>query len=442
LNSYSENPTFNLKAVISETGLKPDTIRAWERRYGLPTPARTAGGQRIYSEQDILALKWLIARKGEGLNISRAVRLWRQLEADGQNPYLAFPGRPDGGSQASSPLQPGKSLEGARQAWVDACLRFDEAEADRILAEAFAAFPLETVCTAVLQAGLSAIGDLWHANRATVQHEHFASELAVRRLEGLVSATPRPHRRGRLLVGCAPDEAHTFAPLLLVLLLRRRGWDVVYLGANVPPARLETAVEQVKPRMVVLTAQSIHSAAMLQEMGFILERNGTRMGYGGLIFNRIPELRTRIPGEFLGEGIDRAPQVLEGLLRSEARVPRLADRDPASQAALDHYRDRQEILAHQLWLELKDAGIRPADLQTASHFLAQGIAAALSLGDIAYLGEDLRWVGELLTNYGVNHGSLEAFLRAYQGAARANLDDRATPILSWLDQMIAPAPAD
>jgi hypothetical protein len=134
--------------------------------------------------------------------------------------------------------------------------------------------------------------------------------------------------------------------------------------------------------------------------------------------------------------------VLEGLLRSEARVPRLADRDPASQAALDHYRDRQEILAHQLWLELKDAGIRPADLQTASHFLAQGIAAALSLGDIAYLGEDLRWVGELLTNYGVNHGSLEAFLRAYQGAARANLDDRATPILSWLDQMIAPAPAD
>jgi len=441
LSSYSETPTFNLKAVIAETGLKPDTIRAWERRYGLPSPARTSGGHRLYSEHDIYALKWLIARKDEGLSISRAVRLWRQLEADGKDPILAFPRGTDGGSQAPHPLQPGKSLEGAKQAWVDACLAFDEAEAESILAEAFGEFPLETVCTSVLQAGLSAIGDLWHANHATVQHEHFASELAMRRLEALVAATPRPHRRGRLLVGCATDEAHTFSPLLLVLLLRRRGWDVVYLGANVPQARLETAVGQIKPRMVVLTAQYIHSAATLREMGFVLEQIGTRMGYGGLIFNRIPELRTRIPGEFLGERLDRAPQVLEGLLRSEPQIPRLPDRAPASQAALDHYRDRQGVMANQLWLELTGTGIRHADLQTANHFLAQGIVAALSLGDIAYLGEDIRWVGTLLSNYGVNHGSLGAFLRAYRQAARANLDDRAASILAWLDEIAAQAPA-
>ena len=53
--------TYNLKAVVQETNLKPDTLRAWERRYGLPNPERTAGGHRLYSQRDIDTLKWLIA---------------------------------------------------------------------------------------------------------------------------------------------------------------------------------------------------------------------------------------------------------------------------------------------------------------------------------------------------------------------------------------------
>ncbi|MCA9937221.1 MAG: MerR family DNA-binding transcriptional regulator, partial [Anaerolineales bacterium] len=39
-----------MKVVVQETGLKPDTLRAWERRYGVPSPERTAGGHRLYSQ--------------------------------------------------------------------------------------------------------------------------------------------------------------------------------------------------------------------------------------------------------------------------------------------------------------------------------------------------------------------------------------------------------
>ena len=42
-----QRATFNLKAVVQETGLKPDTLRAWERRYGLPQPDGTDGGHRL-----------------------------------------------------------------------------------------------------------------------------------------------------------------------------------------------------------------------------------------------------------------------------------------------------------------------------------------------------------------------------------------------------------
>ena len=85
MKASPDAPTFNLKAVVQETGLKPDTLRAWERRYGLPVPQRTDSGHRLYS------LKWLIARQDEGMSISRAVELWRRLEADESDPLETIP---------------------------------------------------------------------------------------------------------------------------------------------------------------------------------------------------------------------------------------------------------------------------------------------------------------------------------------------------------------
>ena len=84
--SANNDPTFNLKVVIRETGLKPDTLRAWERRYGLPDPQRTEGGHRLYTRRDIDMLKWLMARQNEGVSISRAVSLWQGLVAEGKDP--------------------------------------------------------------------------------------------------------------------------------------------------------------------------------------------------------------------------------------------------------------------------------------------------------------------------------------------------------------------
>ena len=56
-------PIYNLKAVMQEVGLSAATLRAWELRYGVPKPQRTAGGHRLYSRQDIEMLKWLVEDK-------------------------------------------------------------------------------------------------------------------------------------------------------------------------------------------------------------------------------------------------------------------------------------------------------------------------------------------------------------------------------------------
>ena len=126
-------PRFNLKAVVQQTGLKPDTLRAWERRYGLPLPERSSGGHRLYSQPDIDTIKWLVARQREGLSIKRAVELWRQVEAEGRDPWqevIPFDSpavpilRPDAAAETIAQL---------REQWIDACLAFDEQRAQQLL---------------------------------------------------------------------------------------------------------------------------------------------------------------------------------------------------------------------------------------------------------------------------------------------------------------------
>src|SRR5512138_3226895 len=75
LAQFSTAPVFNTKAVARETGVPADTFRAWERRYGVPRPQRTAGGHLLYSERDIAMIRWLRDRTNDGVNISHAVML-------------------------------------------------------------------------------------------------------------------------------------------------------------------------------------------------------------------------------------------------------------------------------------------------------------------------------------------------------------------------------
>src|SRR6476620_6848293 len=73
----SAEPIYNTRAVVRRTGVPADTFRAWERRYGVPSPLRTAGNQRLYSERDIRIITWLREQTAVGLTISQAIHLMR-----------------------------------------------------------------------------------------------------------------------------------------------------------------------------------------------------------------------------------------------------------------------------------------------------------------------------------------------------------------------------
>jgi methanogenic corrinoid protein MtbC1 len=427
-----EGPFFNLKAVVQQTGLKPDRFRAWERRYGLPSPGRSGGHQRLYTRRDVDTIKWLLARQREGLSIKHAVEMWRQLEAEDRDP-LQTP------APVLSPTPPipapwlgGETIAHLRQEWIAACLVYDEQRAEQVVAQAFALYPTETVAVELLQKAMAQVGEGWYRDEVTVQQEHFCSALVVRRLEALIMAVPPPSRPGRILAACPPEEQHVIGLLLLTLLLRRRGWEVVYLGANVPAERLETTVAATRPQLAILAAQQLHTAATLLEVAHVVQRAGVPPAYGGLIFNALPAVRERIPGHFLGEQLDAACQAVESLLLAPRPVPAARPAPEACHQAWSHYLDRQGLIEADLGPALEGMGLAPRYRALANRELARNIGAALALGNMDLLGTDVAWVEGLLSHFHLPVAWLRGYLRAYDQAARNHLDGRGEPILAWL----------
>ncbi len=93
--ALDHSPKYNVQAVAKLVGLSPVTLRAWERRYGLPSPARGEHGYRLYSDYDVRTLRWLKQQTETGLSISRAVNHLVELRAHGQDPVsVAEPAAP------------------------------------------------------------------------------------------------------------------------------------------------------------------------------------------------------------------------------------------------------------------------------------------------------------------------------------------------------------
>jgi methanogenic corrinoid protein MtbC1 len=288
LAQLSTSPVFNTKAVARETGVPADTFRAWERRYGVPRPRRTAGGHRLYSERDIAIIRWLRDRTDDGVNISHAVMLLTtMLEAPAAGPEARREAR---------------AIGLLVDEFVQALVRFDLSRAEHVLSEAFAIYPFEDVLLELIEPAMVVVGEWWQCGEINVAVEHFATQFVRRKLGALMNAFEGNAHRGPILVGCAPSELHDLGAMIASLFLVRRGWDVVYLGPQLPLADLLETVGSLKPLLVCLSASTTEAALELIAVGRSLKENHPTIpfGYGGRIFNTNPEIRASTPGLFLG----------------------------------------------------------------------------------------------------------------------------------------------
>jgi len=422
----SEVSTYSLGVVLRETGINADTLRAWERRYGLPQPARSEGGQRLYSLRDIEIIKWLLQRQEEGIRIGQAVKLWETKIAQGENPLSNAP------SLLKETPTDASHFTSFKEIWIAACLSFNEGAAEEIANEAFSRVAPERAFQEIFIPAIRQIGDLWYRGEATVQQEHFASALLARRLDALIAAAPAPTRPEKVIIGCPPKEEHTLSLLLSTLYLRRRGFNVIYLGANIPLNQIAETARELQPQLLILAAQQLTTAATLAETTYLLAKTNIPVAYGGRIFNSVPALREKISGHFLGEILAEALRKAETLLTQQITPLRAKEDQNPYQALQGKF--SAELLSVHIYLKtaLSSWEMPLNTFYAANNFLSANILAALQLGDLDFLRPELSWARSLLKYHKIVEVSITEYWIAYAKSVEQAIGAEATPLVEWL----------
>ena len=228
-------PLVRIGELSRRTGVGVDTLRAWERRYGLLRPQRSSGGFRLYGTSDQERVRAMKALIDSGVSAAEAARLTT--------------------SAVSPAARSGQGEEGRDHAKrLSAALdRFDEADANAILDDAIARFTVDAVVSRVLLPVLNAIGTRWESGEVSVAEEHFATAL----LGGRMLSLGRNWGAGGgplALLASPPGEQHDLGLIAFGLVLRERGWRIALLGSDTPIETISDAVAKLAPNAVVLAA--------------------------------------------------------------------------------------------------------------------------------------------------------------------------------------------
>jgi MerR family transcriptional regulator, light-induced transcriptional regulator len=235
----SQEGKYNIKAVSKMLGIQPGTLRAWERRYQIIAPKRNESGHRLYTEEHVKILRWLISKVNKGFTISQAVSL---LENSGMELNGSLTDEEK--SNASTDLM---------DELLEVLLSFDENRANELMNRAFSIYTVEKVVIDILGSLLVRIGDLWEKRKITSAHEHFASSFLRSRIGIIFSTIPINGILPKTVSVCGPDEWHEIGLLIFTMYLRQKGFETIYLGTSIAENDLDIVIDEVKPKFLFLS---------------------------------------------------------------------------------------------------------------------------------------------------------------------------------------------
>ncbi|MCP9485558.1 MAG: MerR family transcriptional regulator [Gaiellaceae bacterium MAG52_C11] len=229
----------NIAAVSHRTGVAPDTLRKWERRYGILHPHRTAGGQRRYDDIDVSRVKWLRDRLSEGIRIGAAAALLESAHGDSA-----------------------ENVDELREALVAAASEGDPSRLLGLVEQTFTLHPFVVAIDEILAPALRTLGDAWESGSETIAEEHLLSGAVRSRLERMLSDR-RSGVHGTAVLACAPGEQHELGLLAVAVMLQADGWLVVYLGADLPADAAISVARRIDADVVCLSVTLPESLARL-----------------------------------------------------------------------------------------------------------------------------------------------------------------------------------
>lgn len=245
---------YRIKAVSHMTGIRPELLRMWERRYRLFTPHRSGNRYREYNDEDIQLLRYLRQQIAQGRSIG-------ELAAQGREALLLQ-------LTAAAPASPQTPAHSPSLAdtLVDAIQTLDTQHLARHLAELTALIPFTTFLTSILPPVMHRVGEQCAAGDAPAVCIHLATMLVKQRLLAMLQATaPTTPEAPVLLCACPPGESHELGLLSFAYLMQCDGWHIAYLGPNLTPSLLLQGCQRLHPALVALSFTHRATPSAMQE---------------------------------------------------------------------------------------------------------------------------------------------------------------------------------
>lgn len=263
LYTYEVSADLRIGELARRTGVSPELLRAWERRYGLLNPERSAGGFRLYSAEDERRIGKMTAALERGISAGQAARL---ALGDG-----------------ATDLPSADTL-------IEALLAFDDVGAHTALDRLLSSLTLETVLRDAVIPSLRDIGERWQRGEITIGQEHFASNLLRGRMLGLARGWDRGSGP-RALLACPAGELHDLSLIAFGLALRDHGWRITFLGADTPIATIDQTATTLRPDLVVVAAiDAAQLTPLTEELRTLATRFRLALACGGAVEALVDEV--------------------------------------------------------------------------------------------------------------------------------------------------------
>lgn len=230
---------YSIQAVARRTGLSTHTIRAWERRYGVVVPARTATNRRMYAESDIRRLQLLRSAVEAGHNIGLISALDLEELEDLSRSTL-----PNRDSTVST-------------SWLADCLHavkhLNRQELEDLFDEATARMGVDRVLRELVLPLVHELSVGWAEGRISIVQEHLASALIRAQLEKLRELIRPAQSEPELLVTTLQGDLHELGALIVTVAAAYSNWKSTYLGPNLPADEIVQAMRQSKADALALS---------------------------------------------------------------------------------------------------------------------------------------------------------------------------------------------
>lgn len=253
-----------IAVVSARTGLSPDVLRVWERRYEAVTPTRARDGQRYYTDADVERLRLLRRATEAGRSIGKVAglptRALAKLVAGDESAREAagpVPRDARGDEIVAASLEQVRALDAAA---LDTGLR-------RAMALLGVAGFLEAVASLQQQ-----VGREWHAGRLNPAQEHMATAVVQHVVMAAMQELSHGNGAPRIVVATPAQERHAIGAALAGATAAAEGWSVTYLGADLPAADIAASALAANARVVALSIVYVSDrAGLLRELRALRE---------------------------------------------------------------------------------------------------------------------------------------------------------------------------